>query len=37
MPIGNSEDLKDIPEIILNNMEIIPVSNFNEVYTKLFK
>ena len=37
VPIGNSEDLKDIPEIILNNMEIIPVSNFNEVYTKLFK
>ena len=31
------EDLKDVPKEITDNMEIIPVSSFNEVYTKLFK
>lgn len=37
MPKSNSEDLENVPKLILDNMEIIPVSNFNEVYTKLFK
>lgn len=37
MPKSNSEDLKDVPKEITDNMEIIPVSSFNEVYTKLFK
>ena len=31
------DDLKNIPKIILEQLEIIPVSNFSEVYTKLFK
>ena len=37
VPIGNTLDLKDIPKEVLNNIDVIPVSNFNEVYTKLFK
>ena len=37
MPKSNSEDLKDVPKEITDNMEIIPVSSFNELYTKLFK
>ncbi len=37
MPKSNSEDLENVPKLILDNMEVIPVSNFNEVYTKLFK
>ena len=37
MPKSNSEDLKNVPKQITDNMEIIPVSSFNEVYTKLFK
>ena len=37
MPKGNIEDLESVPKVILDNMEVIPVSNFNEVYTKLFK
>lgn len=37
MPKGNIEDLENVPKVILDNMEVIPVSNFNEVYTKLFK
>lgn len=37
MPKSNSEDLEIVPKLILDNMEVIPVSNFNEVYTKLFK
>ena len=37
MPKSNSEDLKDVPKEITDNMEIIPVISFNEVYTKLFK
>lgn len=37
MPKSNSEDLKDVPKEITDNMEIIPVSSFSEVYTKLFK
>ena len=37
MPKSNSEDLKDVPKEITDNMEIIHVSSFNEVYTKLFK
>ena len=31
------DDLKNIPKIILEQLEIIPISNFSEVYTKLFK
>ena len=37
MPKSNSENLENVPKLILDNMEVIPVSNFNEVYTKLFK
>ena len=37
MPKDNIEDLESVPKVILDNMEVIPVSNFNEVYTKLFK
>ena len=37
VPKGNSDDLKDLPKQITDNMEIIPVSSFNEIYTKLFK
>lgn len=37
MPKSNSEDLENVPKLILDNMEVIPVSNFNEVYTKIFK
>ena len=37
MPKSNSEDLENVPKLILDNMEVIPVSNFDEVYTKLFK
>ena len=37
MPKSNSEDLENVPKLILDNMEVIPVSNFNQVYTKLFK
>ena len=37
MPKDNVEDLVNIPKVILDNMEVIPISNFNEVYTKLFK
>ena len=37
IPASNMDDLKNIPKIILEQLEIIPVSNFSEVYTKLFK
>ena len=33
----NVEDLVNIPKVILDNIEVIPIMNFNEVYTKLFK
>ena len=37
VPKSNIDDLKDIPKEITDNMDIILVSSFNEVYTKLFK
>lgn len=37
MPKSNIEDLKDIPKIILDNIKIIPISDFNDLYTNLFK
>ena len=37
IPTSNMDDLKNIPKIILEQLEVIPVSNFSEVYTKLFK
>ncbi len=37
VPQANQEDLEDVPKIILDNMEIVLVNNFDEVYTKLFK
>lgn len=37
IPTSNMDDLKNIPKIILEQLEIIPISNFGEVYTKLFK
>lgn len=37
IPSNNIEDLKDVPSEIKNNMTIIPISNFKELYTELFK
>ena len=37
VPKSNIDDLKDVPKEITDNMEIILVNSFNEVYTKLFK
>lgn len=37
MPNSNIEDLKEIPMAILDSIEIIPIANFDELYTKLFK
>ncbi len=37
IPFGNMEDLKDIPKQIEDNIDIVAVKNFNEVYTKIFK
>ena len=37
IPKANESDLEEIPKEVMNNMEIILVQNFSEVYTKLFK
>lgn len=37
IPAANIDDLKNIPKIIKEGINIIPVSNFSEVYTNLFK
>lgn len=37
IPLANENDLKSIPEIILNKLNIILVDNYEEIYNKLFK
>ena len=37
IPKDNVVDLEDIPDVVKNNMTIIPVNNFKEIYTKIFK
>ena len=37
IPIANNDELAEIPKIIKDNINIIPVSNFSELYTKYFK
>ena len=37
LPKENSQDLKKVPEYVLDNLEIILVSNYKEIYKKLFK
>lgn len=37
IPKGNQEDLKKLPEIIKDSLEINLISNIDELYTKLFK
>ncbi|MDE6285180.1 MAG: endopeptidase La, partial [Bacilli bacterium] len=37
IPIGNEEDLKEVPSVIIEEIEITPVVNFKEIYTTLFK
>ena len=37
IPKANESNLEEIPKEVMNNMEIILVQNFSEVYTKLFK
>ena len=37
IPKANEEDLSDVPNVILESIEVIPVVNFQEIYTILFK
>lgn len=37
IPSSNIDDLKNVPKIIKEQINIIPISNFSEVYTNLFK
>lgn len=37
IPRSNADDLDNIPKLVLDNMEIILVENYQEIYTKLFK
>ena len=37
IPKSNIEDLNEIPKIILDNIEIKAIENFNEIYTEFFK
>ncbi len=37
IPRENVIDLETIPDIIKNKLEIVPVRNFQEIYTKIFK
>ncbi len=37
LPKENNQDLKKVPEYVLDNLEIILVSNYKEIYKKLFK
>ena len=37
LPKENNKDLKSVPEYVLDNLEIILVSNYSEIYKKLFK
>lgn len=37
IPLANLPELDEIPLKILENMEIVPVSNYQEIFNKLFK
>ena len=37
LPKENKKDLKKVPEYVLENLEIILVNNYQEIYNKLFK
>ncbi|MEG0977551.1 MAG: endopeptidase La [Bacilli bacterium] len=37
IPVKNTTDLEDVPKEILESIEVIPVNNFKEIYTKIFK
>ncbi|MEG2028850.1 MAG: endopeptidase La [Bacilli bacterium] len=37
IPDKNITDLEDVPKEILESIEVIPVKNFKEIYTKIFK
>ena len=37
IPLANAIDLEEIPKEVKDNMDIVLVQNFSEVYTKLFK
>ena len=37
IPTSNKDDLVNIPKIIKENVDIIPINNFKELWTKLFK
>ena len=37
IPKQNYDDLKDIPKIVFDNMEIKTVDNFDEMYDLFFK
>ena len=37
IPIANLSDLDEVPKIVMENMDIIPVTNYKEIFVKLFK
>lgn len=37
IPYENNSELDEIPELVRNNIKIIPIKNYKEIYTKLFK
>ena len=36
IPLANLKDIDEIPKEIINKLEIIPVSKYNEIFDKLF-
>jgi ATP-dependent Lon protease len=37
IPLTNARDLEEIPDFILNKLEIIKVTNYNEIFNNIFK
>ena len=37
IPKGNVKDLDNVEKVVLDELEVIPISNFAELYTKYFK
>ena len=37
IPKDNIKDLEEVPEEIKNNLEIIPVALYSEIYKNIFK
>jgi ATP-dependent Lon protease len=37
LPLENEKDIKEVPDFILENLEIIFVSNYQEIYDRIFK